>query len=226
MSNIWYLIAETVADAVNDRDRPEPRRRPSDLSPERFGNAMVGRRTVYDDPVDLGVRHGLYNLISRRVADRVFYATVAALALGVFAHVSGLFPWVGSATFRPGSALLPDYRHDFGLHSVPVFAGQQLLIDYDFAPGDNTRKPELLTLSGAGLPSGKRHKLNVPVGSGRIAIPIDKSGFVGIKVPKRSRNTAAVSRDQTRAEVRWGISWGNPGASYRTVTMAQLDAAE
>ena len=67
MSNVWYLIAETVADAVEDRRErkrrgPRIRERPDGFSGERIANGFVGLPDQYDDLTDRGMRHAVYNL--------------------------------------------------------------------------------------------------------------------------------------------------------------------
>ena len=231
MSNLWYLIAETVADAVEDRRErkmrgPRVRERPGSFSGERIGNTLVGLPTVHDDLTDRGVRHAIYNLVGRKFFDRLFLGTVMALALGLFVHISGLFPWVGYATFHHGPSLLPNHREDLGLHTLFLFEGQRLVIDYDLDMTDRTNRDgaAVAILTGKTMPGKFSYPVLVSEGSGRLSIPIERTGFLIVKIPTHQVNEFAVSQRVGSATVKWGAMWRDPGGDYRTRTITEVAA--
>jgi len=233
MSNFWYLIAETVADAVEDRRErklrgPRIRERPDTFSGERIANGLVGRETVHDDLTDRGVRHAVYNLVGRKFFDKLFLGTVMVLALGLFAHASGIFPWVGTTVFHNGpGTLLPDHRSSFGLNTLFVVKGQRLVIDYDVAirDGSGASKVMVAKLEGAGFPAKLSHPVIVSEGTGRLSIPIEKTGFLYVRTPEWGKPRAD-RRDSMldSASVKWGLMWRDPGGAPRTLTAAEIAA--
>ena len=231
MSNFWYLIAETVADAIEDRREqrergPRIRQRPGTFSAERIGNNLVGRQTVHDDWADRGTRHAIHNLIGRSFFDKLFLGTVMAIALGLFAHVSGIFPWVGFSTFHHGKSLLPNYREDVGLHTLFLFKGQRLIVDYDLEMRDeaSVQNAAVLTLEGKTMPGRFSYPIRVSGGSGRLSIPIERTGFLLLKVPNHRVNEFRHSQRVRSATVKWGAMWRDPG-DYRTLTIAEIETA-
>ena len=229
MSNFWYLIAETVADAVEDRRErkmrgPRIRERPGSFSGERIGNAMVGLPTVHDDLTDRGMRHAVYNLVGRKFFDRLFLGTVGLLATLLFVHASGIFPWVGTTIFHNGpGTLLPDHRSSFGLNTLFVVKGQRLVIDYDSAirEGSGATSVVIASLEGAGLPQKLSHRVVVAEGPGQLSIPIEKTGFLIVKTPEWGKRRDA---RLDSASVAWGLMWREPGGAYQTRTMADIAA--
>ena len=187
MSNMWYLIVETIVDAMEGRDKPNVRKRPGDFSGERISNSFVGRDTVHDDLVDRGVRHALHNLVGGKVADTLFLGTVGLLASLLFVHASGIFPWVGTSVFHNGpGALLPDHHSELGFNSFCAVKGQRLVIDYDSSIREGTGDTDvrIATLRGGGLPKKRTFPLVVAEGKGRLSIPIEKTGFMRVEIPK------------------------------------------
>ncbi|MBL0915049.1 MAG: hypothetical protein IBJ13_05915 [Sphingopyxis sp.] len=235
MPNVWYLIAETVADAIEDRRErrergPRIRERPDTFSGERIGNAMVGLPTVHDDLTDRGIRHGVYNLVGRGFFDKLFLGTVMALALGLFVHASGIFPWVGTSVFHNGPAkLLPDHHSEFGLNTIFAVKGQRLIIDYDSAirKGSSANRVVIAKLEGGGLPQGLSHAVVVAEGPGRLSIPVEKTGFLIVRTPKWGK-ARADRRDAMldSASVKWGLMWRDPGGDYRTLPMADIASTQ
>lgn len=235
MSNMWYLIAESVADAMEDRRErrergPRIRKRPGTFSAERIGNNLVGVETVHDDLVDRGTRHAIHNLIGRKFFDKLFVGTVMTLALGIFAHASGIFPWVGTSIFHNGPGkLLPDHHSEFGLNTLFVVKGQRLILDYDSSirDGSGADRVVIASLEGAGLPKKLSHRVVVAEGPGRISIPVEKTGFLTVKAPKWGK-LRADRRDArlNSASVKWGLMWRDPGGDYQTRTMADIAATK
>lgn len=231
MSNVWYLIAETVADAVEDRRErklrgPRIRERPDTFSRERIGNDFAGLPTEYDDLTDRGVRHAVYNLVGRKFFDRLFLGTVMAIALGLFAHISGLFPWVGYAAFHHGASVLPNVREDIGLHSMFLFEGQRLVIDYDLEMTERSARDgaAVATLYGKTMPGKFSYPVLVKQGSGRLSIPIEKTGFLIVKIPDYSVNEFSRTQRVASASVKWGAMWRDPGGDYKTRPIAEVAA--
>lgn len=234
MSNIWYLIADTVADAVEDRRErrergPRIRERPGTFSGERIGNGFVGLPTVHDDLVDRGVRHSLHNLVGRKFADRLFLGTVGLLASLLFIHVSGIFPWVGTSVFHNGpGTLLPDHHTRLGLNTVFAVKGQRLIIDYDSAirDGSGADRVVIAILQGGGLPRKRSFPITVSEGKGRLSIPVERTGFLNIRTPEWGKPRAN-RRDAMldSASVKWGLMWRDP-AGYQTRTIAGIAAEE
>lgn len=230
VSNMWYLIAETVADAMDGREKPNVRKRPGTFSGERIGNAFVGRETVHDDLVDRGVRHALHNLVGGKIADKLFLGTVGLLASLLFVHASGLFPWVGTSVFHNGpGTLLPDHHSEFGLNSVFAVKGQRLIIAYDSAirEGSGETVVRIATLRGGGLPQKRSFPLIVAEGKGHLSIPIEKTGFLRIEIPKWGKPRAD-RRDALldSASVKWGLMWRDPGDDYATRTIGEIAAEQ
>ena len=235
MSNVWYLIAETVADAVEDRRErklrgPRIRERPATYSGERVGNGLVGLPTVHDDLTDRGLRHAVYNLVGRKFFDRLFLGTVGLLATLLFVHASGIFPWVGTTIFHNGpGTLLPDHRSSFGLNTLFVVKGQRLVIDYDVDIRDGSGAGQVIvaSLEGAGFPAKLSHPVIVSEGAGRLSIPIEKTGFLYVKTPQWGKPRPD-RRDSMldAASVQWGLMWRDPGGSPRIVTAADIAAAQ
>lgn len=230
MSNMWYLIVETVVDAMEDRNEPNVRKRPGSFSGERIGNAIVGRETVHDDLVDRGVRHALHNLVGGKVADQLFLGTVALLASLLFVHASGIFPWLGTSVFHNGpGTLLPDHHSEFGLNSFFAVKGQRLIIDYDrsIREGTGEKDVRIVTLLGGGLPQKRHFPLVVGEGEGRLSIPIEKTGFMRVESPKWGK-ARPDGRDALldSASVKWGLMWRDPGGDYVTRTMGEIAAEQ
>ncbi len=231
MSNVWYLIAETVADAVEDRRErkrrgPRIRERPDGFSGERIANGFVGLPDQYDDLTDRGMRHAVYNLVGRKFFDRLFLGTVTAIALALFVHISGLFPWVGFSTFHHGKSILPNWREDVGLHTMFLFEGQRLVIDYDLAMTERSGRDHaaVATLYGKTMPGKFSYPVRVAEGSGRLSIPIERTGFLIVKIPNHRTNTVRNDQRVKSATVKWGAMWRDPDGDYRTRSIAEVAA--
>ena len=65
MSNIFYLIAETIADARGGAREPAIRRWRSPFKPLSIGRSLVGLKNIYDTPAQRGLRILLHRLFKR-----------------------------------------------------------------------------------------------------------------------------------------------------------------
>lgn len=65
MSNIFFLIAETIADARDGAKEPAIRRWQSPLSMKSISRSLVGLKTVQDTPAQMGLRILLHKLFAR-----------------------------------------------------------------------------------------------------------------------------------------------------------------
>lgn len=65
MSNIFYLIADTIADARNGAKEPSIRRRRDPFSGEAMARDLVGLENTHDSVEQRGLRVLLHRLFKR-----------------------------------------------------------------------------------------------------------------------------------------------------------------